>query len=341
MKHLSVSRSLSMVALALALITARVDAADAAPAHELYVLGQMSKAVFMGSRSTAQNGIYRSTDRVEIAHIGPNHPKVDGIVADPRDPKILYAAALNGVLRSRDHGNSWVILTSWDMTEPKGIAIDPHQPDHIYIGIPDGIGVSKDGGKTWTRMNAGIKRRYTQTIVVDRTKEGRVLAGTELGIYLSEDGAKTWTLTRASDTTITSIKQSPHDAKLFFATTQSNGAWRSTDAGRTWQPMNGTVLKQTLHNITFDPQNPARAALCGWGPGVLITEDGGNTWTAANNGLPTVNVWRVVADPDFPNRLYAAPHEKPIHVSDDFGRTWQPIWFDSAKIWDFAFLPRP
>jgi hypothetical protein len=325
----------------LALAALRAAAADPLPAHDFYVLGQMSRAVFMGSKATALNGIYRSTDRVDIVHIGPNHPVVDAITADPRNPNILFAAGLNGVLRSSDRGQRWVILTSWDMTEPKDIAIDPNAPDHIYIALPDGIGVSRDAGKTWTRMSEGLQRRYTQTILVDRTKAGRVIAGTEHGIFVSDDGAKSWVPVQATDKTVHNIEQSPHDPKIFFAATQANGLWRSTDGARSWRAVTGVSAKQTLHNVTFDPRNPRRVAVCGWGPGVLVSEDGGETWTAANNGLPNTNVWRVVADPDFPGRLYAGPHEKPLHVSDDFGHTWRPVWFDSTKVFGFAFLPRP
>jgi hypothetical protein len=331
------SRLLLLVAFAAPL----ARAAAAPPPHDFYITGQMSHAVFMGSRPTALNGIYRSSDRVNVEHIGPNHPVVDAITANPRDPNELFAAALNGVLHSPDRGKTWGILTSWDMTEPKDIAIDPHAPDHIYIGLPDGIGVSHHHGKTWTRMNDGIKRRYTQTIVVDRTQAGRLIAGTELGIYVSDDGAQSWTLARASGKTVHNIEQSPHDPQVFFAATQHDGLWRSRDGGRTWQTVKGVPADQTLHNVTFDPRDPRRLAVCGWGPGVLVSADGGETWTAANQGLPNVNVWRVAADPDFPGRLYAAPHEKPLQVSDDFGRTWKRAWFESTKTFGFAFLPRP
>lgn len=330
-----------LLLLLLAVAAAAARAADAPPQHDLYVLGQMSRAVYMGAKPTALNGVYRSNDRIEVEHLGPSIPVVDAIAADPRNPRELFAAALNGVLHSVDRGQTWGILTSWDMTEPKSIAIDPHAPDNIYIGLPDGVGVSRDHGKTWTRMNDGIHRRYTQSIIVDRSQEGRLLAGTELGIYISEDAAKSWTLARASDKTVHNLEQSPHDPKVFFAATQHNGLWRSSDGGRSWQTVKGVPADKTLHNVVFDPRNPRRLAVCGWGPGVWVSEDGGETWTAANQGLPDTRVWRVGADPDFPGRLYAAPHEKPLYVSDDFGRTWKPAWFDTTKTWGFAFLPRP
>src|SRR5690606_30010046 len=98
----------------------------------------------------------------EIVHVGFNHPRIDALAADPRDPQVLYTAGLNGVMRSLDAGRSWRIMTSWDMTEPKDLAIDPHQPDRVYIALPDGIGVSEDRGQSWQRRQEGITRPYTQ-----------------------------------------------------------------------------------------------------------------------------------------------------------------------------------
>ncbi len=313
----------------------------AAPAkHDLYFCASMSSAFFIGSQVQRLNGLYRSTDRTEITHLGFNHPRVDAVAADPRDPKVLYIGALNGVLRSTDGGNSWRIMTSWDMTEAKGLAVDPHRPDRVVIALPDGIGVSEDRGETWERRQNGIRRAYTQTVGLDRSTAGRWLAATELGIYLTEDEGRQWRSVLATDATVTDLQQSPHDAKHWLASTQSNGVFASRDGGRTWQALRGVPAGQTLHNVYFDGEKRGRLVVCGWGVGVWVSEDDGRTWQDRTSNLPNPNVWRVAADPDHPGRLYASPHEAPVHRSDDFGRTWQPHWFEGATVWDFEFVPR-
>lgn len=311
-----------------------------APAHDLYMGVSMTKGFVIGGKIQRISGLYRSRDRETVEHVGFNHPRQDTLASDPRDRDRLYTVGLNGVLSTRDGGQSWRILTGWDMTEPKDIALDPNAPDHLYIGLPDGVGVSRDRGRTWRRLNEGIRRSYTQTIVVDRTKAGRVLAGTELGIYLSEDAAASWRRVLETRATVNDIVQSPHDPRHFAAVTQRDGAWESRDGGVTWRRMTGVGDARTLHNVAFDANDRRRLAISSWHTGVLVSEDGGRTWEARNTGLPVTDVWRVAIDPDLPGRLYAGPHESAVHVSDDYGRTWRSHWFEGAIVWDFVFVPR-
>lgn len=330
---------LAMVGAALFAGLVAVRAAE--PKYDLYLCVLLNgQGQVMGRSAPTPSGVYRSTDRLTTEHVGFPHIRMFQAIADPASADGLYMTALNGVIHSADRGKTWHILTSWDMTEPKGLALDPHAPDHIYAGLPDGIGVSTDTGKTWQRMNAGIRRGYTHTITVDRTKAGRVLAGTELGIYLTEDSAKTWKLVQATTDITYDLRQSPHDPKKFFAVTSKNGALWSEDAGKTWKPLAGVPTEHTLHNGVFDPNDANRLALCGWEAGVQVSEDGGRTWTDRSAGLPNRQIWSVAADPDFPSRLYAAPFQQAVHVSDDFGRTWKPLFFDKATVFSMTFVPR-
>jgi photosystem II stability/assembly factor-like uncharacterized protein len=188
-------------------------------------------------------------------------------------------------------------------------------------------------------MNEGIRRSYTHPLIVDRTKAGRVLAGTELGIYLTEDGAQTWRLVQPTAKVVYDIRQSPHDPRSMLAVTSSDGALRSSDAGRTWRKIDGVPAEHTLHYGHFDPHDARRLVICGWDVGVRVSEDAGATWSDRTDGLPNRQIWCVSPDPDFPNRLYAAPYLKPVHVSDDFGRTWRPLCFEKAIVYNLVFVP--
>ena len=329
-----------LVMIAACLLSGPLAAADQPLAHELYFAARLSKSSMIGGKADKASGVFRSADRVNIERIGFPNPKQDAITADPRDPNVLFTAGLNGVQRSLDGGRTWRIMTSWDMTEPKSIAVDPNAPDHIYIGLPDGVGVSRDRGMTWTRMNEGIRRSYTQAVLVDRTKAGRVFAGTELGLFISDDAAKSWRLAFATKETVTDIKQSPQDPRGFLVVTQRNGAFHSADAGLTWQRVAGVPTEHTLYNCDLDATDPKRWIVGGWDIGVLVSEDGGATWSPRNTGLPNAQIWRVSFDPDRPGRVYAAPHAEAIYLSDDLGRTWRRAWLDAACVWNFTFLPR-
>ena len=308
--------------------------------HDLYLSANLSSQGVMGGRAPLRSGLYRSSDRQNFEQVGPSHIRIYTVVRDPPEADGVLITALDGVVRSRDGGRTWHILTSWNMTEAKGIGLDPHAPNDIYAGLPDGIAVSRDRGKTWTRMADGIKRLYTHALIVDRTKAGRLLAGTELGIYLSEDGARTWKLVQATGKVTYDLRQSPHDPRVFFAATSSDGALWSTDAGRTWQRIAGVPAEHTLHNCDFVADDARRLVVCGWGAGVLVSEDGGRTWSDRTAGLPNREIWSARSDPDIPGRIYAAPYLAPVHVSDDFGRTWRALVFEKATIYDIAFVAR-
>ncbi len=336
---------MSRFKLLLALIAgvASTAAATTTSQHDLYLCASVSLNYVIGSKLVTQSGLFRRTADGKYQHFGPNFPGIFSLAVDPRDPQVLYAASLNGALCSTDGGKRWRVGTSWDMTEPKDISVDPNAPDHVYLALPDGIAVSPDGGKTWPRREDGLPDRgkYTQVVKIDRTRAGRAIAGCETGIYLTDDAAQSWRHVFTTKTTITDLRQSPHDAALWLATTQSNGALQSHDAGQTWQPITGVPSAEALYNVAFDGTNPQRYAIGSWTYGVLTSEDAGRTWTARNAGLPDGHcVFRVGVDPDT-GRLYAAVYKNAIYVSDDFGRTWRKDGLEGSTVYNFVFVPQP
>lgn len=328
--------------LALGLLFAGLGRAATPPQHDLYVCATISLNYVIGSKLVTLSGLYQRLPDGSYAHFGLNFPGIFNLAVDPRDPSVLYAASLNGALCSTDAGKTWRIGTSWDMTEPKDIFVDPNAPDHVYLALPDGIAVSADRGFTWPRRENGLPERgkYTQVVKVDRTQAGRALAGCESGIYVTTDAAESWHRVFSAQKTITDLRQSPHDSKLWLATTQSNGALISRDGGLSWTQFQNVPSAEALYNIAFDATNPKRFAIGSWTYGVLVTEDGGETWHERNAGLPDEHcVFRVGIDPD-DGRLYAAVYKDAVFESRDFGRTWQKSGLEGSTVYNFVFVPR-
>lgn len=325
----------------LGLFTAAAAAADA-PRHDLVIVAAISNNFVVGSKLTTLSGLYRRGDDGAYRHFGLNFPYMTSAAVDPRDPEVMYVASINGVLCSTDGGRNWRIGTSWDMTEPKDVFIDPNAPDQVYLALPDGIAISTDRGRTWPRREGGLPERgkYTQVVKVDRTRSGRALIGCESGIYLSENAGGNWRCVFTAKTTVTDVRQSPHDPQLWLATTQADGALISRDGGLTWRKFAGVPTADAHYNVVFDGQDPRRFAIGGWTYGVLTTEDGGESWTARNDGLPEGHcVFRVGLDPDS-GRLYASVYRDALFVSDDFGRTWRKDGLEGSQVHNFIFVPR-
>lgn len=327
--------------LALALLLAGTVRAATPPAHDLYLCATISLNYVIGSKLVTLSGLYHREADSTYAHVGINFPGIFNVAADPRNPRVLYAASLNGALCSTDGGETWRIGTSWDMTEPKDVFVDPNAPDQVYLALPDGVAVSPDRGLTWERRENGLPERgkYTQVVKVDRTQAGRALAGCESGIYLTENAARLWHRVFPTTKTITDLRQSPHDPRVWLATTQSDGALISRDGGESWQRLGGAPSNAPLYNVAFDATDPRRLAIGSWTHGVLTSEDGGETWVERNTGLPAEHcVFRVGIDPD-DGRLLAAVYKEALFESADFGRTWRKSGLEGSTVYNFVFLP--
>ena len=294
----------------------------------------------MGSRNGDKEGIFKRDAEGEFKHVGANLPLLVALAVDPRDESQIFAAGLSGVMRSRDGGNTWRILTGWDETEPKSLAFDSKNPDILYASLPDGVIVSKDQGQHWSRMEKGLPDRgkYSQCIQVDRTRGGRVFAGCEKGIFLTENGGQSWRQVFKATDTVNDIEQSPHDPRHWLAVSQSAGALESRDGGATWKKIAAVPSEHALYNVSFDAVHRGRIAIASWTYGLLTSEDDGKTWVDKNAGLPEPHrVWRTAIDPD-DGKIYASIYDGALYVSDDFGGTWRSAGLEGSIIRDFNFV---
>lgn len=317
-------------------------AASAATGHDMYLCAGVNRDYIVGAKLVTLSGLYRRTAKGEYEHFGPNYPQIFAISFDPRNHKVFYTATINGCVQTSDGGENWRISTSWDMTEPKDVCVDGNAPDNVYLALPDGIAVSNDRGGTWVRREKGLPARgkYTQSIKVDRTRAGRVLAGCESGIYLTENGAESWRRVATATATVTQLQQSPHDPKLWLATTQNEGVLISRDGGRNWKRIGGLSTEHAWYSVAFDPTHESRWVVCGWKYGILTSEDAGRTWTVRNQGLPDYHgAFRVSVDPDS-GRLYFNIWRRGFYASDDFGRNWHFEGIEGGTVYNFTYISK-
>jgi len=304
----------------------------------LYACMVTSKDYVVGAQ-LPPSGIFRKPAAGQWRHAGYNHPFISALDFDPADPGTLYVAAGNGLIRVREHGEQWKILTSSDVTELLDVAVDRHAPGTIYFSHTAGIRVTRDSGATWQDAGAALHRKYTQAIRVDSRQSGFLLAGNEEGIFRSQDAGKSWRLSGADGFQVLRIEQSPHDACFWMASTQGGGLFVSTDCGASFESTGNLGAGRNLSDIAFDPAAPNRLAVAGWGVGVAVSEDLGKTWQLRNAGLPSNNVWSVAFDPATAGRLYAGVHEEALFVSHDGGKTWTRDGLEGSRVFRMKFVP--
>ena len=304
--------------------------ATASAQYTLYACGITSKEYVVGAKLPpsglfAKSGAWR--------HVGFNHPNIAAVDFDPADPGALYAAAGNGLLRIADHGEHWKILTGSDVTELMDVSVGHGA---VYFSHTAGIQVSRDRGATWRELATSVKRRFTAAIRVDRTRAGVLVAGGEDGILRSEDDGATWRRAGAAGIQIRHIEQSPHDPCFWLAATEGGGLFASTDCAVTFESSGNLGVGRNLHDIAFDPVDPNRVAVAGWGIGVVLSEDRGRTWQPRTPGPST---WSVIFDPAHPGRMYTSLHEDALYLSTDYGRTWSKDGLEGSAIFRMKFVP--
>jgi photosystem II stability/assembly factor-like uncharacterized protein len=319
-------------------VMALLAVAPLAGQFTLYTCTVTSKGYVVGA-PLPPSGLFVKIGDAAWRHAGFNHPFLSALDYDPADPTTLYVAAGNGLIRMRDHGEHWKILTGSDVTELLDVAVDRNAPGTLYFSFVAGIRATHDAGATWQDAAAGLHRKYTPAIRVDTRRSGVLVAGNEEGIFHSEDGGLHWRLAGAAGLQVLHLEQSPHDACRWLASTEQGGLFASTDCGVTFESAGNLGVGRNLYDIAFDPASPARIAVAGWGVGVATSEDGGKTWQARNTGLPSAAVWSVAFDPSTPGRMYASVHEEALYVSPDYGRTWRKDGLEGSAVFRMRFVP--
>ncbi len=127
------------------------------------------------------------------------------LVADPGDPKILYACTGGfvgqgaGVYKSNDGGDTW-LASNKGMLDYRisALAVDPRQSQTIYAGSDSGsLFKSADGGQNWTNLSDRLiltqsSHPEIHSIQIDTVNGLVYLLADYSGVLYSGDGGNKW-----------------------------------------------------------------------------------------------------------------------------------------------------
>ena len=264
--------------------------------------------------------------------VGASVPFATALAASPRlaDDGILFAAARDGLYRSRDAGRMWArVLVGGPIF---AVALSPTFADDgaLFVATAeDGVLRSEDGGTTWFGANAGLLDLTVLALAISpRVADDRTaFAGTASGLYRSRNGGRSWREVDlgVDEAGVQALAISPTFApdRLVLAGTEADGLLRSDDAGTTWEPVEALaglgVTAIALHTPAGAPPLIAAATE----DTVLITEDGGEDWHETDPLPAPALALELVAEDAGPPRLYVGLAGRGVARLGDDGHAWE------------------
>ena len=254
------------------------------------------------SRSTYWgDGVYKSTDAGKTwANMGlPDSHHIGRIVIDPKDPDIVYVAALGhlyspnderGVYKTTDGGKTWKksleVKADGRMVGAADLVMDPKNPKILYAATYDkerlpwtfnlggpggGIYKTTDAGKSWTRLAGGLPTGMLGRIGLD------VYAKNPLILYANIENANKPGMSDADR--LAELRAGKSSAGII-----GEEVYRSDDGGKTWNKVSPDKQKiggnpgYYYMQIRIDPNDANHVYVLT--VGMTHSTDGGRTWSA-------------------------------------------------------------
>ena len=323
------------------LTNGNIGALDVADSDPNVIYAGTGSACIRGNVSVG-TGVWKSSDGGRTwESIGlPESGAIGSLVVHPRDPDLLYVAALGhpfgknlerGVYRSADGGGTWEnVLFLNDSTGAVSLAMDPTNPRVLYAGMwraerkpwtlisggPEGgLYKTTDGGDTWEKLGGGLPQGIVGkvTVSISRSNPDRVFAMVEAepgnGLYRSDDAGRSWNFLNGESQLAGRpfyyhhVFADPGDENTVYI--MNTRLFRSVDGGRTFELI--PVHHGDLHDMWINPVDP-EIFVIGDDGGAEVTLTHGRTFSGVYN-QPTAELYDVVVDNGNPYRIYGSQQD--------------------------------
>ena len=261
----------------------------------------------------------------------------------PADPNRLYASQCSGwfgqqIQRSDDGGKTWNPVNNqftydgvpgthqwydgtahpWEFKRVWHLEPSVTDPDSVYAGVEDAaLFHSADGGKSW-QEKAGLRKHGS---------------------------GPAWQ-PGAGGMCLHTILLDPVDANRMYIAISAAGAFRTSDAGETWRPINQGLRSVHIPNPTAEvghcvhriAMHPSRREVLfmqkHWD--VMRSDDSGENWHEISGNLPTDFGFVIDVHAHEPDTVYVVPIKSDsehfplegklrVYRSRSGGNEWEPL----------------
>ncbi len=178
-----------------------------------------------------------------------HHVRCIGI--DPMVAGRLFVCVEAGALvRSSDGGESWLDRLPGSPYDTHTLALPPVE-GLLYAAAGDGWFESRDGGGSWQQPDEGLRHHYLWSVAVHPEDSQTLLVSAASGARQAHDAerAESWIYRREGEgvwevamdglpqprgITASTLAANPAEPGVFYGV-NNHGAFRSADAGRSWQ----------------------------------------------------------------------------------------------------------
>lgn len=252
----------------------------------------------------------------------------------PADPMTWYFSLYKGdVWVSRDGAKS----TAYAGTLPSMYAPTVFAPSHsdpnlvyaiggasaAYVDGTGGVFRTDDAGASWHWASTGIVQvQQLADLLVHPTNDQVVFVAGMYGVHKSTDGGATWRLRNQGfkvELPFVTALASTSDGRTLFAATGGGAAYRSLDAGETWEWVNTGLANYQAFDVLVDPSDDNVVYLATFG-GVYKSTDKGSSWTLASSGLYSPFVVSLAASPDG-KHIFASTNDHGLYYGQPSSKT--------------------
>ncbi|MEW6498035.1 MAG: F510_1955 family glycosylhydrolase [Cyanobacteriota bacterium] len=290
----------------------------------------------VSNQSTTQTQETAANSSLEPAVNWRTDNHVHGLTVNPDNPKVLYVATHNGLVKRSETGEwFWMEPDEKERADYMGFTAHPTDPKRFYAsGHPHtggnlGFQVTENLGQDWKQISMpGVDFHAIAIAPSNPNVFYAWPASGAQGFHTSTDGGKTWTKPRMTglEAAPFSLAVDPHNSVRVFATTRA-GLYESTNGGNDWTlvsntqdaPVVGLALLTEGDNTVMIGYRLLKSA-----PGLYRSADGGKTWKQLGTTTKGTVLYLAIASNN-PQILYAVNENNAIFQSQDSGKTWKEL----------------